>query len=278
MKSNLVVLFVGFIFFALVSCQKEVSSENSTPPPGGSGNPTPGGGSQPPSGNGKLYRIRQGLHQDITEDTVLLISHNGAGKIRSIVDSLEEDSSVAEYDVTGRLSTITRPSGENLYCLYDPNGLLTQIGYKVAGERRRLNFYYTNGVLERQTYYTDHGSGREPELWREYLYVIVAGNITQFDEWDKSGRHLSTYFFEYSQQPNQLKQLSLFNYGNRYGFQRLGDFNSYFNNNLIVKITYFGSNTPHSTTVYTMNSQQLLTKVVVNNQDSSVFTWQFFYR
>ena len=278
MKTKIVIALIGLMFLVLESCQKEISRENETPPPGGNGNPSTGGnGNQPPTGTGKLYRIRQGIHQDITEDTVLLISYHSEGKVRSIVDSLYKDSSVASYDASGKLTTITRPSGDNLYCLYDSGGLLTEIGYKYSGERNKLLFTYNNGIIAKQSYYTDLGMGGEPKLRREYLYTVTVGNITKIDELDPSGRHLSTDSFEYGPEVNQLKDLSLFNYGNWYGLQHLANFNSYFNKNFITKITSAGS-TPNSTTVYTLSSQQLLSKVVVSNEYDAVFTWQFYYR
>ena len=258
-------------FFVFTSCQKDltfdnVDNTNTTPIPP----PT----STPP-GNQKLFRIQQGVNPDLTDDTIWHISYNAAGKIRTIVDSLAQDTLVANYDASGRLVSTFDSYGDNATYTYNADNQLAVLSYDWAGSKERFLFTYAGGTIQKKSYYSNLGSGALKYLG-DFIYTVTGGNITSIKAYTASGTLISTSTFAYGSEPNPLKDLSLFNYANRLGMDYIMDIETYFNKNLWTKATISSASLDFNI-VYLFNSQRL-TKAMANRSGGGVFTWQFGYR
>lgn len=256
MKSKLALVVFVIVLIAFISCKKDNGS---------------GGG---PSSNSNLVRIQQGVDPDITNDTVYLISYDGSKKITSIVDSLFNDTLTATYDASGNLAAVNETYGTNSTYTYDGNNQLTQIDYQLAGSHEQFVFEYTNGVVSKETYNSNLGSG--PVSKQSYFtFVVTDGNITSIKAYNKNDVLVSETTCTYGSQPNTFKALSLFNYGGILGADDIFRPETFFNKNNLSGFSVNGLNT---SSVYTYNGQ-LPTKIVTTDQSiSGVFTWAFSYK
>jgi len=224
---------------------------------------------------GKLTRIQQGIDPDITNDTVYLISYNAAGKITSLIDSVNKDTLVPSYDNNGNLTAITdKPYLFNATFTYDGSNRLTQIDYYI-GSNERVTFDYTNNVVSKKSQYSDvGGSGLAVENY--YNYTVTSGNITDVKAYTANGTLIADGVITYSSQPNPFQQLSLFNYDNRLGLDDISSIESFFNKNIITGLTESDGTV---TANLTYNSQQQPSKAVVtDNINDWLLTWQFTFK
>ncbi|HLK31165.1 MAG TPA: hypothetical protein VKT28_21475 [Puia sp.] len=224
-----------------------------------------------------LTRIVEGTDPNLANDTVYLISYN-SGRISSVLDSLYQDSLVATYDASGRLTEVDDIGPYSLGSAtfsYDANGLLTQILSNVAGSTDKFVFEYTNGVLSKKSDYTDAGGGSF-QLWNYDVYTFNNGDITDMKEYNSAGALTFEATYSYGSQANPFKNLSLFNFGNRLGTDDIINFDTYFNKDIRTGFSISGLN---STSTNTFNSRQKPTKIVFNDQlNQWLLTWQFFYQ
>ena len=256
MKTNLLSFFIAATLIGFASCKKEDS-------PTSPGNP-----------NSKLVRIQQGIDADLSNDTVILVNYNSAGKISSLIDSIYGYIVTASYDETGKLQSINDDYGDDASFTYDANGQLTAINFIIAGTKEKYLFEYSNGVVGKMKHYSDHGSGGAQTLWREYHYTVQNENIVAIYEYTASSVLVGIKEFTYSTQPNNFKQLSLFNTANRLGSERIISIDSYFNKNMAKTISADNSTI---TNTYTLNASQQLSKAVSNEDGGYIFTWLFKY-
>jgi hypothetical protein len=260
MKTIIKIIIPCIIF--LSSCKKD----------NGSG----GGGSQ---SNGNLVRIFQGTDPNINNDTVYLLTYNSSNQLTVLYDSLYQDSLVATYDGSGRLSTVSDigPFGLGSSSFtYNTDGTLGEIDANVAGENDKYVFEYTNGVVSKKTYSSDFGGGGALQLYSSDVYTLSNGNITDMKEYDAANNLTSETTFTYGAQANPFKTLSLFNFGNRLGTQDIINYETYFNKNIQTGYTNTSFNVSSAITV---NSQQKPTKIITSDAINGwVETWQFFYK
>jgi YD repeat-containing protein len=265
-----ILIFSALMIFSVIACQKEVSEDSGT---GGGG----GGPVNPPAATGRLVRIQEGIDPNLDNDTVWNVLYNAAGKISGLVDSLYGDTTLATYDAAGRLTKIAANSGLDLIqtVTYDANGLLTSLGYDDGFTKERYDFSYTNGVVSKKSFYTNAGSGNTLTHYRDHIYTVTNGNITEITIQSPSGQFLTKETFEYGTQANPFKDLAFFGQlGSRYFI----DVETYFNKNLPKKATGVGSTTGIYSNAYTLDSKQRIIKAVQTEQAGGVFTWMFEYK
>jgi len=256
MKTKLQGFLIAFTLITFASCKKE---DTPTPP----GNP-----------DAKLVRIQQGIDADLTNDTVYLINYNSAGKISSVIDSIYGYIVTASYDETGKLQSIDDDYGDDASITYDADGRLTAINFIIAGSKEKYAFEYSNGIIGIMRHYSDHGSGGALSLWRQYNYTVQQENIVAIYEYTAGGSLVSTKEFTYGTQPNNFKQLALFNTANRLGSERIISIESYFNKNMAKSISSENSIVNNT---YTINSNQQFSKAVSTEDGGYTYTWLFKY-
>jgi len=256
MSAKSLLIAFSTLLIVLASCKKDNSNNNGS------------------SSGGNLVRIQQGVDPDLNNDTVYLISYDGSKKITSIVDSVNQDTLTAAYDASGHLSTVTETYGTNASFTYDATGLLTQIDYQLAGSHEQFVFEYNNGIVSKETYNSNLGSG--PVSSQGYFtYTVTGGNITDIKAYTSGGSLVSETICTYGSQPNSFKSLSLFNYGGILGTDDIIRPETYFNKN---NLAGFSVNGLSASSVYTFNGQQPTKIITTDNINSGVFTWAFSYK
>lgn len=253
------------LFFLLVSCQKEISSEPGTDP-------------QNPANEVKLVRIQQGNDPNLANDTIWRINYNTAGRISSIVDSIFGDSLAGIYNAAGRLIQVTYVVYDTRF-KYDANGLLTEITHSGFGDTTKNVFTYNNGVIAKNSYYTQSIINGQLELFMETFYTVSGGNIVNAKEVYVSGGTFMDQTFEYSTEPNTFKELALFNFNNRMGLFNFASFETYFNKNLVKKLTLNAQPVEQFENNFIFNSNNLITKIVsVHSPNPWQLTWFLDYK
>ena len=256
MKSKLLLSLFIIVFISFTACKKDSGS--------GSG----------PSSNSNLVRIQQGTDPDITNDTVYLLSYDGSKRITTIVDSLFNDTLTATYDASGNLVAVNETYGTNSTYTYDGNNQLLQFDYELAGSHEQFVFEYTNGVVSKETYNSNLGSGPVSEQ-SYFTFVMTDGNITTVKAYNKNDVLVSTTTCTYGSQPNAFKSLGLFNYGNLLGTDDIIKPETFFNKNNLTGFTTSGLT---ASSAYTFNGE-LPTKIVTTDQINDwVLTWAFTYK
>lgn len=236
-----------------------------------------GGGNQP--GNA-LIRIQEGVDANITNDTVYLLTYNSSGQLTVLLDSLYQDSLVATYS-GGKLTAVNDVGAFSLgnsSFTYDGNGLLTEIDCSVAGSNEKYTFEYTGGIVSKKSYFSDFGLGGAQQLYSYDVYTVTNGNITDMKDYNAASNlnFESTFTYGTQSNPNTFKTLGLFNFGNRLGTQDIIGYETYFNKNILTGFAISGLN---ASATNTFNSQQLPTKIVMNDQYNQwLLTWQLSYK
>jgi len=258
MKTRSPFIVCVFLFIAAASCKKENNASN------------------PGSSNTHLVRIQQGTDPDLNNDTVYIISYGDSNRIASVADSINQDTLIAAYNNSGRLSTVTETYGTNASYTYDGNGQLQQVDYNMGGSHEQFVFEYTNGVVSKKTYNSNLGSG-PVSLQGYFTYTFSGGNITDIKEYTSASTLVAETTCTYGTQANAFKSLSLLNYGNLLGTDEIISLETYFNTNNLTGFTI--NNSIPTSSVYTFDNNQLPSKIVTtDNMNSGVFTWFFSYK
>ena len=265
MLKNCKVLATAGVMLTFLSCQKYVSDTNGILP-------TPSGGST-------LFRMQLGTNPNMKQDTVWTISYNAISKPAIISDSLSGFTASAEYDVSERIRVINTSRGDQAMFLYNINGLLNEIDVSWAGKRDKYVFSYANNIVSKKSCYSDNGSGRDFVLTKEYAYTVINNNITSIKEYSPSGELLRVENCSFDIQPNAFKDLALFTYSLLLGADHLIDAETYFNKNLLTKVTVTENarTSDELLNSYTLNGKQFPVRVISKNK-SGTCTWTFSYR
>jgi len=271
MKKFYYALTAIVLLSSISSCKKSSGTNN----PGGQNGAT-------------LVRMQQGI--DPTDDSVYLIRYDGMNRLNVIIDSINQDTLTATYDLASHLISIqeSSPYGQdNLNATYNSTGQLTQIDYTLFGESDSYVFTYSGGgnMPSQCAYYTNAGQGG-PALYRTYVYTVTGQNITGVKEYSKANVFLGEHKMTFGTQANPFKTLSLFNWGNRLGTDDIITTESFFNANLLATTTWYGdsNNIFYTTTVTsTNNSAGSPAKIVATEKytDGSIqnlYTWGFSYK
>lgn len=234
----------------------------------------------------KLARIQQGV--DPATDTVYLISYNKQGKIDMIRDSTHHVSLNASYDARGRLSNISTIFSFNASYTYDANDLLTEINTEVVGQHDQYIFTYNNGVIAEKKWYSEISPGAGLSLWATFKYTVTDGNITNIKEYRSGGFLASDKDLEYDLEPNPFKELSLFNFANVLGADKIFNFETYFNKNILYTYSVNGigatDGNAENDNLYdnAVDSDHLLSITTFvdwgNAVDYNFYTWLFSYK
>lgn len=265
-------ILVGIAMLSM-ACQKELSSADVT---SGTGTGTGTGTGNPATTGTEIKRIQQGVHPDLTKDTVWLLTYTPSKKISKIYDSLYNyDSMTATYDVADRLVEVNSAPQDYIRITYDAAGLLTQVNYYWAGSRERYLVEYNGNNISKTTYLSDLGSGGAFQTLGYETYTVTDGNITEVRQFSTGGTLQAQATLTYGTQANPFKNLSLFNFANRLGMDQIVNFYTYFNKNIssgarIGPLTFKTNNT---------FTNQKLTKVISEDFFGSggSFTWTFSY-
>jgi YD repeat-containing protein len=206
-----------------VSCQKEVSSTDGSP----------GTHTGNTSGNGAdIKRIQQGIDPDLSKDTIWLITYTSSKKISKIEDSVYDYGATAKYDASDRLIEVNMTSGDYARYTYDAAGLLTQLDYYLVGTKERFVIEYSGSNISRTTFLSDFGTGGAYESRGYETYTVAGGNITDVKQFSMSGTLTGQATLLYGSEGNPFKNLSLFNFFNRFGMDQIVNFYTYFNKNI----------------------------------------------
>ena len=258
MKTKFLLLAFSASLLTIVSCKKENNASNNNP-----------------SSTSKLVRIQQGSDPDLNNDTVYLFTYDDSSRITSFLDSVNQYTTQVTCNASGNPLTVDDGFGETASFTYDANGVLTKLDYIMAGSHEQDLFEYAGGALTKRTHNTNLGSG-PLKLSETFTYTFNAGNISAINEYDLNGTLVRTTTLTYSNAPNNLKILSLLNYGNMMGAETIANLDTYFNKNLMTGYTQSGLT---NTNVYSMNtSQQPVHIVTTDNIEGDIFTWYFSYK
>ena len=265
MGKNRRALVLASVILLLMSCQKYVSDSGITPPA--------------PTGGSVLFRMQLGIDPNMKQDSVWTISYNAINKPAIISDSFSGFTATATYDASQRISQILTSRGDEAMFSYNINGLLSEIRVAWSGHQDRYDFSYTNNIISKKSCYSDYGTGRDLVLTKEYAYTVDNNNITSIKEYSPSGELLQVEKCSFDIQPNPFKEFSLFSYALVLGADHLIDAESYFNKNLLSKVTVSENARASDELVnsYTLNGKQFPVKVVSKNKNGT-FTWTFSYR
>jgi hypothetical protein len=265
MAKNYRALVTSGVILLLLSCQKYVSDSGAVPPA--------------PTGGSVLFRMQLGTNPNIKQDSVWKIAYNAIGQPAMISDSLSGFTASATYDPSQRLSEIITSRGDEAVFAYNINGLLNEIRVAWSGHQDRYVFSYTNNIISKKSRYSDYGTGRDLVLTREYAYTVDNNNITSIKEYSPSGELLNVEKCSFDIQPNPFKNVSLFSYALALGADHLIDAETYFNKNLLTKVTVTENARTSEELVnsYTLNDKQFPVKVISKNANGT-FTWTFNYR
>ena len=220
----------------------------------------------------QLYRIFQGVSDDMTKDTVWLISYEDSTRISLLVDSTHQRSMTPAYNDKGQLVDILEPGSHHVYFNYDTVGRLTEV-FASAGH---FVFDYVNNLVAHKY---EYDSDNPNQLFRTYEYAVTDGNITGVVTYNGNGDVLSTAALSYTTELNPFKDLSLFTYNNRMGTREIIEPETWFNKNLRKSITTNGIQ--NAETIFTFNQRQLPVKAVTDLHETDypgVFTRQFMYK
>lgn len=248
-------------------------------------------GKPPAAPKGNLIRIQQGISANLANDTVKIISYDSLDRIRTVVDSIYKDTMYAYYDASGRLARIVQikhyTSNNISYLItdsaqftYNANGLLIQYDFTNNGQKNRYAFEYNNGVLIKNNFYLDGGSGGPLILWRIFTYEVTGGNITDVKEYTASNSLVDETKFTYGSQLNPFKNISLFNFANKLGTGEVINYETYFNHNILTGYT---NNTSTVNITNSFNDLQKPVKIVSmydylsDKQFDYIFTRFFTY-
>jgi hypothetical protein len=266
MGTNCKALALAGVMLLFQSCQKYASSTIGTTPA--------------PSGGSTLCRMQLGIDPNVKQDTIWTISYNAINKPSVISDSMSGFTATADYDISQRIKEISTSRGDQAMFTYNINGLLSEINLGWAGHRERYVFSYTNNIVSKKSYYTDNGSGRDLVLAKEYVYTVINNNITSIKEYNATGELMRTENCSFDIQPNSFKDLSLFSYALLLGADHLIDAETYFDKNLLSKVTVTDNariTTDELVNTYTLNGKQFPVKVV-SKYKSGTLNWIFSYR
>ncbi|MHA4844809.1 RHS repeat domain-containing protein [Flavitalea antarctica] len=238
MRKRFIVIMMAILLLH-VACQKEISSIDGTPG-SGTGN-IPGRGAD-------IKRIQQGINPDLSHDTIWLITYTSSKKISKIEDSVYDYGATAKYDASDRLVEVNMMSGDYARYTYDAAGLLTQVDYHLVGTKEKFVIEYTGSNISRTTFFSDFGNGGALEPKGYETYTVAGGNITEVKQFSTSGMLTDQITLLYGTEANPFKNLSLFNFFNRFGMDQIANFYTYFNKNIssgakIGPVTFKTNNT-----------------------------------
>lgn len=247
---------------AFSACKKDVSS-----------NPASSGQSAEDS---LVVRMQQGISPD--DDTVFLFQYDTQQRIQTIIDSTNEDTMRATYDEAGRLSDISRTNGidhMSYSFTYNNSGLLTYAGYSGGPYfKEHYTLEYTNGVLSKQSRYDDAIGYNS--LSDYCTYEIKDGNITTKKSYYKDGTLANTTTYTYTDKPNMLQPVALFDIFGNMGLTDLSSLESMFNKNLAESISSTDINVDKTVYTYTYNKNNHLSKSVSDLQAAQQTRTRFF--
>ena len=265
MQTNCKALAIAGVMLMFLSCQKYVSDTNGILPA--------------LSGGSTLFRMQMGTNPNIKQDSIWTIAYNSINKPSMISDSLNGFTASATYDVSQRIKEISTSRGDQAMFIYNINGLLSTIDVAWAGRRYRYVFSYTNNIVSKKSCYSDNGSGRDLVLTKEYAYTVINNNITSIKEYSPSGDLLRVENCSFDIQPNVFKDFSLFSYSLLLGADHLIDAETYFNKNLLTRVTVTENarTSDELLNSYTLNGKQFPVRVISKSKNGA-FTWTFSYR
>ncbi len=270
MRKSRVSGLIMVLLLGVTACSKNTSIETPFFPPDTTASPTT---------TGKIVRIQQGTDPDLANDSVYKISYTTTGKIKALLDSINQDSLIAGYDASGHLTSITDKNDPtfNAAFTYDvTSGALTQEDYMLAGSHEQYKFAYTNGVVSLKSYLSDLGQGGTPTLQESYAYTVTNGNITDIKTYSATNSPISHITLTYGPQANPFQQLALFNYGGRLGTDNIFNEETFFNKNILTGTTINSSAAATNTNTFNANGYISNINVIDLLQDND-YTWSFSY-
>ncbi len=223
-----------------------------------------------------LTRIQEGIDPDLSKDTVYHLVWKDSLRISMLVDSIKNDTLVADYNEAGYLTAITDKGAvpDNATFTYDANNLLTQITYSNGTSTQQYVFEYTDGIVSKKSYYTATGNA-VLKLSGYFTYIFTDGNITSIKAYTSGGINIATATLTYGTQTNPFINLCLFNYRKRLNMDDICPFEAYFNRNIVTSLTTFGVT---ATLNNAFDSKQRISQIVADDKiNQKLFTYLFNY-
>lgn len=184
-----------FLTLLVAACQKEVNDFDAPPPPG----------------ECMLSRIVQGTGID---DSVFIIKYDVQKRIQVLIDSAYSDTLVPTYSGNNKYPDFYGFStGGGFGFQHNGVGKVTQ----VEGFGNRTTMQYAAGdQLSAGAYlYQDNNSWLP--AWTYTFTHDAAGNLTQFEEFNRNNASQGTWKITYTDIPNPFTELAYYNYGNFLG-------------------------------------------------------------